>query len=75
VLDGEWVKGSKLNGTPLAPAADWLRVMPGGSLRLDVRGTIRTAEKYAWLNHIQCRREGRYTSSGYVSHRLVAQRV
>jgi hypothetical protein len=42
VLDGGWVKGSKLNGTPLAPAADWLRVMPGGSLRLDVRGTIRT---------------------------------
>lgn len=40
--DGGWVKGPKINGTLLAPAADWLRVMPGGNLRLDVRGTIKT---------------------------------
>jgi uncharacterized protein DUF3237 len=42
VRDGGWVKGSKVNGTLLAPAADWLRVMPGGSLRLDVRATVKT---------------------------------
>ena len=39
---GGWVKGPKINGTLIAPAADWLRAMPGGSLRLDVRATIRT---------------------------------
>ncbi len=100
VRDGGWAKGPKISGTLLAPAADWLRVMPGGSLRLDVRGTLKTddgaliylayngiishskeswdrmmkgevltskdhyfitaptmqtsAEKYAWLNHVQC---------------------
>jgi hypothetical protein len=42
VRDGGWVKGPKVNGTLLAPAADWLRVMPGGNLRLDVRGTFKT---------------------------------
>jgi hypothetical protein len=42
VRDGGWAKGPKINGTLLSPAADWLRVMPGGSLRLDVRGTIKT---------------------------------
>ena len=100
VRDGGWVKGPRMNGTLIAPGADWLRVMPGGNLRLDVRATIRTddgaliyiayngvishtpeslermtagellkaddhyfitaptlqtaAEKYAWLNHVQC---------------------
>ena len=94
-----WVKGPKITGELLAPAADWLDVMPGGSMRLDVRATIKTddgalvyityngvishtpesgermmagelmkaddfyfltaptfrtsAEKYAWLNHVQ----------------------
>lgn len=98
--EGGWVRGPRINGTLIAPAADWLRAMPGGSLRLDVRGTVRTddgalvyityngivslsqetfgrlmngevltsndlyfitaptmqtsAEKYAWLNHVQC---------------------
>jgi len=42
VRDGGWVKGPKVNGTLLSPAADWLRVMPGGNLRLDVRGTFKT---------------------------------
>jgi hypothetical protein len=42
VRDGGWAKGPKINGTLLSPAADWLRVMPSGSLRLDVRGTIKT---------------------------------
>lgn len=99
VPGGGWVKGPKINGELLAPGADWLNVMPGGSLRLDVRATIKTddgalvyityngvisqtpevgerfmageamkaddmyfltaptfrtsAEKYAWLNHVQ----------------------
>ena len=100
VRDGGWVRGPRINGTVIAPGADWLRVMPGGNLRLDVRASIRTddgaliyiayngvishtpeslermtagellkaddhyfitaptlqtaAEKYAWLNHVQC---------------------
>jgi hypothetical protein len=100
ILDGGWVKGPKISGTLLAPAGDWIRVMPDGSWRLDVHATLKTddgaliyiayngiishskeswdrmmkgevltskdhyfitaptmqtsAEKYAWLNHVQC---------------------
>jgi hypothetical protein len=100
VRDGGWFKGPKISGTLLAPAGDWLRVMPGGISRLDVRCTLKTddgaliyisyngiishskesfdrlmkgevltskdhyfitaptmqtsAEKYAWLNYVQC---------------------
>lgn len=42
VRGGGWVKGPKIKGTLLTPSADWLRVMPGGSSRVDVRGTIKT---------------------------------
>ncbi len=44
VLNGGWVKGPKVNGKLLAPGADWLRVMPDGNLRLDVRAAIKTAD-------------------------------
>lgn len=37
-----WVKGPKISGKLIAPGGDWLRAMPGGSFRLDVRGTIKT---------------------------------
>jgi len=39
---GGWVKGPKIKGTLIAPGADWIRVMPGGNLRQDVRLTIKT---------------------------------
>ena len=42
VLAGGTVRGPKINGTLIAPAGDWLTVMPDGSLRLDVRATIKT---------------------------------
>ena len=42
VRDGGWVKGPKIKGTLLSPTADWLRTMPDGSFRADVRGTIKT---------------------------------
>lgn len=42
VREGASVKGPTINGKVVAPAADWLRTMPGGSFRVDVRGTIRT---------------------------------
>lgn len=100
VREGGWAKGPKISGQLVAPGADWLRMMPGGSARLDVRATLKTddgallyltyngiishtkeswdrlmkgevltskdhyfmtaptiqtsAEKYAWLNHVQC---------------------
>lgn len=37
-----WAKGPRIEGTIIHPTADWLRVMPGGNLRIDVRMTIRT---------------------------------
>jgi hypothetical protein len=39
---GGTVRGPKINGTIVAPTGDWLTVMPDGSLRLDVRATIKT---------------------------------
>ena len=39
---GGTVRGPKINGTLIAPAGDWLTVLPDGSLRLDVRATIKT---------------------------------
>jgi Protein of unknown function (DUF3237) len=42
VPPGGTVRGPKINGTLIAPAGDWLTVMPDGSLRLDVRATIKT---------------------------------
>jgi len=39
---GGWVNGPKIKGAVIAPAADWLRVMPGGNLRQDVRLTVKT---------------------------------
>ncbi len=42
VRPGGWVKGPKIQGTVEFPSGDWLRVMPSGVARLDVRGLIRT---------------------------------
>jgi Protein of unknown function (DUF3237) len=39
---GGWVRGPKIKGTLIAPAADWIRIMPGGNLRQDVRLTVKT---------------------------------
>ena len=41
VKPGGWVKGPRINGTFVAPGGDWLRTMPSGVFRLDVRGSIR----------------------------------
>jgi hypothetical protein len=39
---GGSAQGPKIKGTVIAPAADWIRLMPGGNLRQDVRLTIKT---------------------------------
>ena len=36
------VEGPRIKGRILAPTADWLRAMPGGSLRVDARMSIAT---------------------------------
>ena len=41
---GGTVKGPKISGTIVPPSGDWLIPMPDGSLRLDVRATIKTDE-------------------------------
>lgn len=40
--EGGWAKGPKISGKFIPPGGDWLRVMPSGALRLDVRATLRT---------------------------------
>lgn len=39
---GGVAKGPAISGTFLSPGGDWLRVMPSGALRLDVRATLKT---------------------------------
>ena len=36
------VEGPRIRGQILAPTADWLRAMPGGTLRVDARMSIAT---------------------------------
>jgi len=40
--DSGTVEGPRIKGRILAPTADWLRAMPGGSLRVDARMAIAT---------------------------------
>jgi hypothetical protein len=42
VPSGGSVRGPKIKGQLVAPGGDWLHIMPDGSLRLDVRITIKT---------------------------------
>jgi len=49
------VNGPKIKGTMVSPGGDWLRPMPSGVLRLDVRASIRTddgADIYVSYNGI-----------------------
>lgn len=41
VRPGGWVKGPGIQGELIAPSADWLRIMPNGTLKLDVRLSVR----------------------------------
>jgi hypothetical protein len=41
-VPGGAVHGPKINGSLIPPGGDWLIPMPDGSLRIDVRGTIKT---------------------------------
>jgi hypothetical protein len=58
---GGWVDGARIKGKLLGPSGDWLRVMPSGVLRLDVRATIQTDDNeliYVSYNGvIQCSKE------------------
>jgi len=37
-----WVEGPGIKGKIVSPSADWLRLLPGGAARLDVRAMIQT---------------------------------
>jgi hypothetical protein len=37
-----WARGPSINATFLPPGGDWLRIMPSGVMRLDVRATMKT---------------------------------
>ena len=52
VRPGGWVRGPNINGKFVSPGADWLRIMPSGVLRLDVRGLIETDDgAYIYLSY------------------------
>jgi hypothetical protein len=44
-VKGGWVDGPKIKGKLVAPAADWLQILPSGVWRLDVRGTMITDDE------------------------------
>ena len=54
-------RGSAYQGKLLAPGADWLRVMPSGVMRLDVRATIQTDDgELIYMSYggaIQCNKD------------------
>lgn len=58
---GGWVEGPRIKGKLLGPSGDWLRVMPSGIFRLDVRGTIQTDDGdlifTSYNGVIQCSKE------------------
>src|SRR4029077_15974138 len=58
---GGWVEGPRIKGKLVGPAGDWLRVMPSGVLRQDVRGTIQTDTNdlifISYNSAIQCSKE------------------
>lgn len=58
---GGWVEGPRIKGKIVAPGADWLRVMPSGVFRLDVRATIQTDDgELIYVSYggaIQCSKE------------------
>lgn len=39
---GGWAQGPAISGTFISPGGDWLRIMPSGAMRLDVRATLKT---------------------------------
>jgi hypothetical protein len=61
VQPGGWVEGPRIKGKLVSPGADWLRAMPSGVLRLDVRATIQTDDgELIYVNYggaIQCSKE------------------
>jgi hypothetical protein len=42
IRPGGWVKGPRVKGKIIPPGGDWLRIMPSGVARLDVRLLIET---------------------------------
>jgi hypothetical protein len=44
VQPGGWAKGPDISASFIPPGADWLRAMPSGAFRVDVRATLRTEE-------------------------------
>lgn len=42
VKPGGWFKGPKISGKCIPPSGDWIRVMPSGAWRLDVRVSLLT---------------------------------
>jgi Protein of unknown function (DUF3237) len=61
VQSGGWVDGPRIKGKFVGPGADWLRVMPSGVFRLDVRATIQTDDgELVYVSYggaIQCSKE------------------
>ncbi|WP_119273821.1 DUF3237 domain-containing protein [Taklimakanibacter deserti] len=45
---GGWVRGPYVQGKITPPTADWLRIMPSGTKRLDVRLSI-LADDQSWI--------------------------
>jgi hypothetical protein len=41
-VKGGWAEGLEVKGKVVAPAADWLQILPSGVWRLDVRATVAT---------------------------------
>jgi hypothetical protein len=68
VRPGGWVRGPAIRGEVIAPSGDWLRVMPDGARKLDVRLSIRTDDgAFVFVSYA-----GRARAPAYAVKRLEA---
>ena len=42
--EGSWIEGPRIKARAIPPSGDWIRVMPGGQVRLDARLTLQTED-------------------------------
>jgi hypothetical protein len=42
IAAGGWARGPRIKARLVPPGADWMRVLPSGAMRIDVRATLKT---------------------------------
>jgi len=62
------IEGPRIRGTIVPPMGDWIRIMPNGNWKLDVRFTIRTDD----AQHVYCNYTGILRMDEGLAERIAA---